>query len=67
MNQSTSLDLWQGSGTILLAEDEDLFRSIMKALLENIGFTVLEAVNGKEALELYQKYAAEITMVLTDM
>jgi len=58
---------WQGSGTILLAEDNDQIREIAKTLLEMFGFTVLEAVNGKEALELYQKNAADITMVLTDM
>ena len=67
MNPSTSSDLWLGSGTILLVEDEDQIRLITKALLENFGFAVLEAVNGKEALELYQKNAAEITLVLTDM
>ena len=31
------------------------------------GFTVLEAVNGKEALEIFQKNATEITLVFTDM
>ena len=58
---------WRGIGTILLVEDEDQVRLIAKALLENIGFTVLEAVNGKEALELYQRNATDITLVMTDM
>jgi CheY-like chemotaxis protein len=58
---------WQGSGTILLVEDEEQVRLIAKALLKNIGFSVLEAVNGKEALELYQKNATDITVVMTDM
>ncbi len=58
---------WKGSGTILLVEDEDQVRLIAKALLKNIGFTVLEAVNGKEALELYQRNATDITLVFTDM
>ena len=58
---------WQGSGTILLVEDEDPIRNIAKIMLQKFGFTVLEAVNGKEALELYQKNAADITLVLTDM
>lgn len=58
---------WQGSGTILLVEDEDQVRLIAKALLKNIGFTVLEAVNGKEALELYQRNATNIILVMTDM
>ena len=58
---------WHGSGTILLVEDEDQIRHVAKELLEIFGFTVIEAVNGKEALDLYQKYASEIVLVLTDM
>ncbi len=58
---------WLGSGTILLAEDEDQVRFIAKSLLKKFGFTVLEAVNGKEALDLYRENAADIILVLTDM
>ncbi len=58
---------WRGIGTILLAEDEDQVRDMAKNFLELFGFNVLEAVNGKDALELYQNNAAEITLVLTDM
>jgi len=66
-NQSNPLVPWQGSGTILLVEDEDQIRQLAKIMLQKFGFTVLEAVNGKEALEVYQKNCAEIRMVLTDM
>ena len=48
-------------------EDEDQIRFLAKSLLKMFGFTVLEAVNGKEALDLYQKNAADIILVLTDM
>jgi CheY-like chemotaxis protein len=58
---------WKGSGTILLAEDEVLITVILKDMLEELGFTVITATNGKEALELYQKNAADITMVVTDI
>ena len=58
---------WQGSGTILLVEDEDEVRHIAKELLEIFGFTVLVAVNGEEALEMYRHNGAEITLVVTDM
>ena len=58
---------WQGSGTILLAEDEAQVKLIAIALIEMLGFNVLDAANGKEALELYQKNAADITLVVTDM
>ncbi len=65
--ESSTPDQWQGSGTVLLAEDEDSIRDIAKNFLELFGFTVLEAVNGQEALEMYRKNAAEITLVFTDM
>jgi PAS domain S-box-containing protein len=68
-NQSSSRasESWQGSGTILLVEDEEQFRFIAKELLKMFGFTVLEAVNGKEGLEMYQKNAADIMLVFTDI
>jgi PAS domain S-box-containing protein len=58
---------WQGSGTILLVEDEVQIRMIAKALLEMLGFTVIDASNGKDGLELYQQNASEITLVVTDL
>lgn len=58
---------WHGSGAILLVEDEEMVRSVANTLLVMLGFTVIEASNGKEALELYRKNASDITLVLTDM
>ena len=58
---------WQGSGTVLLVEDEDLVKQVAKAMLEALGFNVIEASNGREALDLYQNNSAEITLVLTDI
>jgi PAS domain S-box-containing protein len=58
---------WQGSGTILLVEDEDQVRFIAATILKKLGCTVLEAANGREALELYRKNAADIILVITDM
>jgi PAS domain S-box-containing protein len=66
-SSSPASESWQGSGTILLVEDEDEVRFIAKELLKMFGFTVLEAVNGKEALEMYQKNAADIMLVFTDI
>ena len=62
-----SLVSWQGSGTILLVEDEPQLSMVAKALMQALGFSVIEAVNGKEALELYQKNAEYITLVVTDI
>ena len=59
--------LWQGSGTILLADDEEPVRIITKRMLELYGFSVVVAEDGKKALELYQKHSADIVLVLTDI
>ncbi|MDD5284608.1 MAG: PocR ligand-binding domain-containing protein [Desulfuromonadaceae bacterium] len=58
---------WQGGGTVLLVEDEEQILFIAKTMLKALGFTVIEASNGRDALELYQKNAADITLVVTDM
>ncbi|NTV49128.1 MAG: response regulator [Geobacteraceae bacterium] len=58
---------WLGSGTILLAEDEEQVKLIATIMLKEMGFHVLDAANGKEALELYLQNAADITLVVTDM
>ncbi|MEI6703097.1 MAG: response regulator [Deltaproteobacteria bacterium] len=65
--QGALSESWRGSGTILLVEDEEQVLLIAKAMLEELGFAVIEAVNGKEALELYQKKSTEITLVMTDI
>jgi PAS domain S-box-containing protein len=60
-------ELWRGSGTVLLVEDEESIMSVAQSMLESLGFEVIEACNGKEALEMYRKNAREIDMVLTDI
>jgi len=65
--QTIPSEPWQGSGTILLVEDEDELRYLAKMVLNNFGFSVIEASNGNEALELYQKNVEQITLVITDM
>jgi PAS domain S-box-containing protein len=63
---SSSLDSWKGSGTVLLVEDEEQVTLIAKVMLEELGFTVIDASNGKEALEKYQN-AINIKLVMTDI
>ena len=56
-----------GSETLLLVEDEDAVRSLAKRVLVNQGYTVLEAANGHEALELVANTDAAFDLVLTDV
>ena len=53
--------------TILLVEDEDMLRGLIRELLEIKGFKVLEASQGLEALELMQKSGTVVDLILTDV
>jgi two-component system, cell cycle sensor histidine kinase and response regulator CckA len=57
----------QGSETILLVEDEVLVRNVARGALESLGYTVLEAANGQEALQVSQDCAGPIHLLLTDV
>jgi CheY-like chemotaxis protein len=58
---------WKGNGTVLLIEDEEQVIYIAELMLEELGFTVFKAYNGKEGLERYQQNATSITLVITDI
>lgn len=55
------------SGTVLLVDDEDMVRTISSVLLKNLGFTVVEARDGLEAVEAFRHRADEIRFVLCDL
>ncbi|MDZ4861403.1 MAG: PAS domain S-box protein, partial [Candidatus Hydrogenedentes bacterium] len=49
--------LWHGEGTILVVDDEENVRSITKRMLQRLGFDVLLAADGQEAVEMVSKAA----------
>lgn len=53
--------------TILLAEDSDFFREQVKKYLQNGGYQVITACDGKDAWEKLQQNIAIVTMVVTDI
>jgi two-component system, cell cycle sensor histidine kinase and response regulator CckA len=53
--------------TILLVEDEDMLRGLIRELLEIKGYTVMEASQGVEALELFKSAADPVDLILTDV
>jgi PAS domain S-box-containing protein len=57
----------QGTGTILLVEDEELVRAAARRILESGGYTVLEADRGSAAIDVAQGHAGSIDLVLTDV
>jgi len=67
LDHTDSLEQWQGVGTILLVEDEEMIEQVARAMLEELGFSVITVKNGREALDLYQQKSDVISMVVTDM
>jgi two-component system cell cycle sensor histidine kinase/response regulator CckA len=57
----------KGTETVLLVDDEEIILEVSKELLEGMGYRVLTARNGKEAVEVYRKNQDEIDIVLLDM
>jgi len=56
-----------GSETVLLVDDEGLIIDVVKPMLEKMGYNVLIARSGKEALEIYQQNEQEIDLVILDL
>jgi PAS domain S-box-containing protein len=56
-----------GHGTILVVDDEPLLRRVAGKLLQKLGYSVLEAASGQNALEIFQERGAEIALVLLDL
>jgi PAS domain S-box-containing protein len=55
-----------GAETILIAEDEDLVRGVLRRVLENAGYRLIVAEDGRRALELFREHRHRIDLVLLD-
>lgn len=58
---------FQGSETVLVVEDEDGVRSLITMLLSRNGYTVWEASNGEDALNLCRDRNAPVHLLITDL
>jgi signal transduction histidine kinase/DNA-binding response OmpR family regulator len=56
-----------GTETILYVEDDEMVRILGRRILQRNGYTVLEARNGDQALDLCREHAGPIHLLLTDM
>jgi CheY-like chemotaxis protein len=56
-----------GTETILLVDDEEMILDVGVQVLKKLGYKVLTASNGKEAIEVYQQNRQEVAMVILDL
>jgi CheY-like chemotaxis protein len=52
---------------ILLVEDNLMVLEVTQAMLKHLGYQVITATNGRQALDLYDQYREKIALVLTDV
>ena len=64
---SLQVEALKGRGRVLLVDDESTVRRCARAMLESLGFSVVEARDGQEALDIYEREAGKIHWVLMDL
>ena len=57
----------RGTETVLVVEDEDAVRHIVRRVLEEQGFTIMEARDGHEALRVCAQHGDDVDLVLSDV
>ena len=58
---------WRGSGTILIADDEETVRKVGSQMLEHLGFQTLRAADGRQALSSFVLHRDSIVCVIVDL
>jgi PAS domain S-box-containing protein len=65
--RATEDEAWHGTGTVLVVDDEQQVRALAKTILELMGFEVLEAADGREAVRVFRKNLETIRAVILDL
>jgi two-component system, cell cycle sensor histidine kinase and response regulator CckA len=65
--QQSNRPIVKGSGTVLLVDDEEMIVEVGAEMLKAIGYEVITAREGSQALEIYKERREEIDVVLLDM
>jgi CheY-like chemotaxis protein len=60
-------DMPTGTETVLLVEDDDVVRAMTVEILTLLGYSILEAANGEEALQICKRYHGPIELLFTDV
>ncbi len=63
----TTFDDTDGAETVLLVEDEEMVRTLVRQVLTWYGYKVLDAHNGEAAIRVAEQYSAPIDLLVTDL
>ena len=63
----TEEEAWTATGTVLLVDDEDGVLALGRRMLERVGFDVLTAADGREALDVLREHVDDIVCVVLDL
>ena len=66
-SKAKSGELLYGKETILLVEDDELVRQMASDILKTVGYTILEAQHGGEALSICKQHQEPLDLILTDV
>lgn len=58
---------FSGSGTVLLVDDEQMVLGVGRRMLQRLGFDVLTAADGEEAIKVFDEHCMDIRIVLLDL
>ena len=63
----SATEMPKGEGTILIIEDEETVMNVIRAVLERLGYRMLEAKTGREAVEIAETFDGDIDLALLDI
>ena len=67
VSENGNKNLIFGSGNVLLVDDEHINRRILSEMLKKLGYSVIEAQNGEECIELFMQHYEEIDAIVLDV
>lgn len=65
--KNKSAELVSGTEAILLVEDNEAVRNLLATILKNLGYSVLEAADGVDALDIFNSSKGKIDLVVSDV
>ena len=58
---------WRSTATVLIIDDEEAVRGVLRQMCENVGCTVLTAKDGGEGVDVFRQHAEQVALILLDM